>query len=586
MGDHVITFAAHGAPQRHNQARVIQDRALIETLGREYNRNDHPYQENYYFKPQFELHDDWAISETQYLNANFFLTTGTGGGRYLRNDAFDTETGQVGFKEVSEGTDWYRFGRNARFVYEKTGLALSGYDPVSRVYTYGSITDTVTGSATDIATGTFDHSWRNDSQNNHVQFGFNTAYQQKISDMFSITVGGEARHWEAEHYAQSFDFRHFDTVTGEVVTVEEVQKRYNYDGIVTNLSGFGRLLINPNPDLTFMIDGQYASYSSRVEEKPIQVFDYGAGRFTNTTFFASKDTRNPDGSLKYSDSDYERTYDFFMPKIGANYNVNKNLNVFANYSISKKEPKVGDWYDRDDGPGALQVEEGAELDAETLTNIELGLGYRTAQFAVAANFYTMDFEDKIESVTNQSGDRETINAGKSKNQGFELMANARLNKWDAMASLALASNEWEEMNVQEIFGEDAADVKGKVVPFHPEQMFNGEIGYTTGNLRFGLGVVYWDNYYTNYTNELADGSEAKLPAFFELNAVVSYNFKLNNSDVYLRLNLNNLTNKDNNFQSAAWTRDFNRNDALGGVYTQYVLQSPLFHTMFTAEVQL
>jgi outer membrane receptor protein involved in Fe transport len=334
-----------------------------------------------------------------------------------------------------------------------------------------------------------------------------------------------------------------------------------------------------------MLDGQYASYSSKVEENKMRVYDFGAERFTNTYYYATKDLKNSDGSLVYKDSDYERTFTFFMPKVGANYNVTDRVNVYGNYSISKKEPKVGDWYDRDDGPGALQAGE-KELEAETLSNIELGLGYKTDNYFVKANLYSMDFDDKIESVTNQSGDRETINAGNSKHQGIEIEAGGRFSKWDAMISGTYCQNEWQSMNVQEIFGQPAEDVVGKIVPFAPQQMLHAEVGYNIGNLRLGLGTTYWDDYYTNYTNELDDGSKAKLPSFFVLNAVISYKVNLQGADVDLRLNLQNITNKDDNFQNAAWTRDFNRNDDLGGVYTTYVVQSPLFYTMFTAQVAL
>jgi len=48
--------------------------------------------------------------------------------------------------------------------------------------------------------------------------------------------------------------------------MEEVQLCYDYDGIVTNLSGFAGLLISPIQNFTDILDGQYASYDSRVEE--------------------------------------------------------------------------------------------------------------------------------------------------------------------------------------------------------------------------------------------------------------------------------------------------------------------------------
>ena len=582
LGNHVITFNAHGAPQRHNQARSMQDMNLLKKLGREYNRYNHPYQENYYFKPQFELHHDWAINDRSFLKTNAFLTFGRGGGRYLRNDYFDVNTGLVTFKQVSAATDAKNFGRHARFIYEMTGQALTGYNPATNEFVYNGDTTTVS-KARNLISSTYDHSWRNDSQNHHIQYGFNTAYQNKLSDMITVTLGGEARYWKARHFAQSFDFRMFDLNTGSVKRIDEVQLRYDYDGIVINTSAFGRLLISPINDLTIMLDGQYARYSSRVEERPIRVYDFAAQKWTDIFYYQTRDLKDENGNPKYKDSDYQRVFTFFMPKAGFNYNITPEFNFFGNISVSKKEPKTADWYSRSSGPGANQPKDEngnpIELKPESLTNYEAGIGYYGRYVIVKANAYLMNFEDKIERVVNQAGELVTINAGKARHMGLELEARFRYHRWDGLLSATYSRNRWQEMNVQKIFGINKEDVVNKVVPFAPERIFNAELGYNIKGFRFGLSTSYWDEYYGNYDNT------AKLPAFFELNAVIAYHFKLAGSDVDIRLNLNNITNREN-YTRAAWTRDFNRNDDLAGKYYMYVVQAPLFYTFLTTQITL
>ncbi|MBN2365973.1 MAG: TonB-dependent receptor [Calditrichaeota bacterium] len=577
LGRHILTFNAHGAPQRHFQASAAQDKDLLDRLGREYNRYNHPYQENYYFKPQFELHWDWAMSDKAYLKTNAFVTFGRGGGRYLRNDFFDVNTGEVGFKEVNEFTDWLEFGRHARFTYDNLGVVLVGYDPVNNTYTYGSTSGEVTRSRM-LTSSQYSHSWRNDSQNDHNQFGVNTAYQRQLNEYLTFVLGGEARYWNAHHFAQSFYFRKLNLTDGSVKELEEVQQRYDYDGIVTNLSGFGRLLISPIQDLTVMLDGQYASYSSKVEENPMRVYDFALESWTPYTYLSTKDKKDAQGNPLFQDSDYERTFSFFMPKVGANYNLSKKLNVFANYSISKKEPKVGDWYARDNGPGVNQLE-GQELKEETLTNIEVGAGYQSRFIGAKANFYIMNFDDKIESVLDQSDNRITINAGKARFTGVELQTSARYRRYDALLTVTYSQNRWQEMNVKEIFGIPSEDVVDKVVPFFPERMIHAEVGYNFGPFRIGLGTSYWDEYYGNYDNT------ASLPAYFSLDAMVNYTFNIGGTDVDMRLNLNNITSREN-FMEAAWSSDFNRNDALVGLYRMYVVQGPLFHSFFTTQISL
>jgi len=145
------------------------------------------------------------------------------------------------------------------------------------------------------------------------------------------------------------------------------------------------------------------------------------------------------------------------------------------------------------------------------------------------------------------------------------------------------------MNVQKIFGADASLVKNKVVPFAPEQLANLSAGYMIGSkLHIGLGVNWWDEYYATYTNNYtrADGSEAsaKLPYFFDLSANVSYPIQLGGTNIRLRLDLNNITNRDSNLMRAAYSADFGRNDSLNSKYSWYVLQAPLFNAFFTTEI--
>ena len=564
---HLLTVNFIGAPQRHRQAGAVQDMALLKTLGREYSRRNHPYQENYYFKPQYELHDGWSINENSHINSTFFYTTGHGGGRYLRNDFFDVNTGLIGFKNVSDATDAKYFGRDARNIYERTGIVLTGYDPVAKTFTYNGIVSKVSR-ATDLISGSYSHSWKNDSQNNHNQVGFNTAYTNRFNQYVTISAGGELRHWRAEHTAQSFNFRKSNGAGG-VTTLAEAQRRYDYDGIVNNTSAFGRVLVSPIPALTLMLDGQWAQSAQRIEELPIRIYDFAAEKFLNATFFATKT------SGKFKASDYERTYSFFMPKFGINYNATDKVNIYANYSISKKEPKTGDWYNRSSGPRTTQI-----LKEETLRNFEVGFGYSTRNLSVSANYYYMKFEDKIASVTDQAGDRVTINAGNAIHKGLELAANGRYGIVDGSLSITVSSNRWNKLNVKKIFGINASNVIDKVVPFSPENLTHASFGVSFApNFRIGLSADAWNKYYGNYDNT------SVLPNYFTINAVVSYSFKMNNSDIQIRLNVDNISNREQ-FSRASWTRDFNRNDYRRARFFMNVLQAPLRSGFLTVTVTL
>ncbi len=550
---HKINLSFIGAPQEHNQVYFKSDRNLMETLGREYSRNNHKYQENYYFKPQFSVRDEWKITDNQLLMTNLFVTTGIGGGKYLNQDKFDVETGKIGFQDImSESNENGNFGRHAQYIYEITNseLILEGFipsDPDNFGYpTYNGFILTTSG--TDFFKSRYDYSWRNNRISDHKQFGMNTYYQYDINNNYKLVVGGEMRNWQADHIGKRENFRHYNPeFPDSVETYETFQTTYDYTSDVLNMSTFARLQIKPIEKMNIVLDGQYARYASQVEENKIEIYDLGTGEPTGYYFYSTKEITEvveQDTVLKFNEDDYKKVFSFFSPKVGVNYNLSEYFNIMANYSLAYKEPRTSDWYSGYDGPDGNQMytknivlqdsvgdyynqdEEHfyGELKPEKINTIEFGIGYDGVYFDIDANYYISEYEDKIERVNlpvteeyyhaaedsigiNEYDATLTLNAGKARHQGLELSTKFKLKNFDSSASLTLSKNRWVSMNVDEIFGGSAEDMIGKVVPNSPETMANASIGYTfkelplNGKLRIGFTGKYWDDYYANYTNE-------------------------------------------------------------------------------------
>ena len=592
-GKHAFTLNFHGAPQEHNQQRTTTDQDLIRRLGREYNRNAHPYQQNYYFKPVLELHWDYVNKNISWQSV-VFATKGTGGGRYLRNDLFNTVTGENTFKPVSLDTDWSEFGRHARWIYENTDIELEGYNGADETYSYRGTTGTVTSGRL-IIPSQFGHSWQNDSRNNHDQYGGNTTFRIKANP-FEATFGGEYRYWKAQHFAESKNFRYYGT-DGQPRFYNQVMNRYDYDGFVTNLSGYGRFLVDLGEVVFINVDLQYATINQRVEENPIPIFDFGSGEFINQTYTA---TQGPGSS--FSDEDYERDYSFFTPKFGGLVRLSKNIELYASYSEAYKEPTVGDWYDREDGPGANQrTSPDAEeivLEPEKVTDIEAGINIREKWFELSITGYLIEYEDRIESITNQDGGRLTINVGDATHKGIESSIAFKLGKLNLWASGAIAENRWaDELNAEIIFSINADDVEGRYVPYSPQQMLNAGASFDIGRLTLGVTLDWWDKYYGKYDNldehiyndsrDIITQTSGKLPHFESWNIAAAYKTSISGSDITFRAEVKNIFSRRDNFQRAFTGRDFNYSD--NGIDTYlvtktFVVPSPLIHGFFTVQV--
>ncbi|MCD4828063.1 MAG: TonB-dependent receptor [Candidatus Cloacimonetes bacterium] len=626
LGRHSLNYSLIGAPQKHNQTRKVSDPMLFSHLGREYNRNNSPYQENYYFKPQFSVRDEWTISENSNMMTNVFFTVGNGGGKYLRNDTFDgdmragrTPTGEMGTQEVKYRTDNRYFARHALWAWETAGVILPGFDPDTGTYVgwdpdTGAYTDTSNvHTASNLVNDTYNHTWLNDSQNDHVQLGLNTYFQHEVSDQLTITVGGEMRRWMADHYAQSMDFRCWNTESTGTDTVRvfsEVQRRYDYSSIVHNMSGFIRAQIAPVPGvINVVLDGQWANYTSEIDENPIDIFDFRTGEFTGETFYATRNRKDDDGNLMFDDNDYSKTFKFFSPKMGLNINLTDHVNVLTNFSIAYKEPRTYEWYDRSDGPNQGQVyddngdEKTYELKPEKTQTLEWGLGYTGIILDANVNYYITNYTDKIESVSDEQLGNITMNAGRARHQGWEFTAKVDDGTCDLMLSLTLSQNRWMRMNVTQIFSTQAENIVGKVVPFSPEKMMTIAQGFTfrdnpsQSKFRIGWKLKWWAEYYGNYTNEYDvpvfhdDGTntiethKARLPWFIQIDVDMKYDFHIHGTEVSLKLDFNNFYDW-RNISSASWASDYGTNNPImNGRRYMYVSPAPRFNMFLTTEVK-
>jgi outer membrane receptor protein involved in Fe transport len=671
LGSHKLTTNLIGSPQEHNQVYFKSDRKLMDTLGREYNRNNHAYQENYYFKPQFSLRDEWTMAENQSMVTNLFVTKGDGGGKYLNQDKFDINTGALYFRDDFLDSDdpaayeHTEYAQHALYLWENYGVEMQGFCPVDTVLIGGVIPvvgpsyngELISGQGYDFFRSRYDYSWRNNSISDHFQMGMNTYYDYDINPMINLVCGGELRSWHANHIGKRENFRHYNPAFPDSVeTFDTFQKTYDYTTDVLNMSAFARMQYKPLPNLNIMVDGQIARYSSSVEENPIELYDLATGTPLGVSFYSTKNITEVVGQdtlLKFTDDDYQKVYSFFSPKFGVNYNLSQYFNLRANYSIAYKEPRTGDWYSGYDGPDGNQLytknvvkqdDQGmyynedeehfyGELDPEKINTVEFGIGYQGEIFEIDANYYISDYTDKIERVSipvseeyyyaqeDSIGIREydaslTLNAGQARHQGLELSTSMDWMNIDANGSLTLSTNRWTEMNVDIFDDVPAEDMVDKIVPFSPEKMASGSLGYTFGNmpldgkLRLGLNARYWDDYYANYTNEYysnyvlntsgeyeADSTSvksSKLPYFFELGADVKYSFNLPGVKAFIKMGFNNITNREN-YSSANVRSDYNRgyfnedgefvDDYLTGNETMYVTPAPLFNYFMTMEVR-
>ena len=618
---HKLRFSFFISTQSHGQAFALQDIDLFPVLGREYNRRNHTWQENFYTKPFWSLKHEWQISDFLSLTNNFFYTLGRGADQNCANDLFDVKTGIVGFQPSSRGSDAYAFGSHAQFLYVNYGLQTTDFIPGGQLFVFKNVpfeNNDNNGAGINFFADQHSHSYQNLRKRDHHQLGLISIMSQVVNPSLQVDYGMDLRFWHGHRdgemrmlkVSDMDPYRPLWSPTLEDLFRPIVQSTFNFDTEVSAFAPFGRLTWKPYQKVTLQSGIQMTLTRAEVIEDPIQLIDFGTWGYFNTAKRTTADRESFSRTFGLT-NDYMRDYTYFTPWMGGNVNISDNLNFLVRFARAKKEPSILDWYDYGNGP-LLQksvypeMPEAVDLVPETATGFEVGSGFFTSNFKIQAGYYHTIYTNKIERVVDINDRRTILNAGQALFQGIEGSIDANFSMIDASASFALAHNRWQQMNVKTIFDSDARDVIGKIVPFAPERIANLRLGIdipisSTNSWRFEFQVHYWDEYYGTYTNTYIKFNEkiiggahyqetsiysSKLPYFLDVGCRMIYAAKLKTLEYTFRIDIDNILNRHENFMRAQYSIDYTRNDFQAGRYNWYVLQAPLLNIFLTAEITL
>lgn len=269
------------------------------------------------------------------------------------------------------------------------------------------------------------------------------------------------------------------------------------------------------------------------------------------------------------------SYDFFNPKFGLFWQLNKYNNVYASFSVAHKEPTRNDYEDNI----------GTELKAEKLADWELGYKYQSPTFTAGANLYLMNYTNQfvLTGQLNEIGEMTATNdnSGKSYRMGVELEAAyqpADWFRWDMNATFSRNRNkDWTVSAVQEDSWEDQGtlNIGDTKTSFSPEIIFNNILtfqwkGWKAQLLSQYIGEQYMTNTGFRYAKVGDEQIKMTLSDHFTNNLDLSYTFKTKSiKNITAGVTLYNLTSlkydnngwayceigKDQNGNAYAWTTD-------------------------------
>ena len=220
--------------------------------------------------------------------------------------------------------------------------------------------------------------------------------------------------------------------------------------------------------------------------------------------------------------DIDERFDFFNPKVGLSWQINRYSRLFGSFSVAHKEPTRNNYTD------------GKLFDhpkSERLIDYELGYTYANSWLNLGANLYYMDYKDQLvlTGELNEIGEPLAANMPDSYRMGVELMAGIRTNfglSWDINAT-------WSKNRIQNFTetlyeNEDVSGAHWEInhgdtpIAFSPDFLVNNTLTYRWKGWETSLQSQYVSKQYLNNACQ----EDQTLDAYFVSNLRLAYTFKL------------------------------------------------------------
>jgi len=444
LGNHLLTFSAMGAPQKHAQRSYkksistfdkdyaaklgVDTSGLGPSFGIRYNPNwgylnrwqygsngEKIYQDepeklsqamNYYFKPQISIRDFWRIHDRFYLSNILYASFGQGGGTGTATSdkngspgsstpPLDPITGQVMFQNFYDGNMEDTTGRSSSI------LRSSRNDH----YWFGLLSTfnwEVTGEWTvsgglDLRTYRGEHfrevydllggSYFLDNSNN------NRLWNQKMYEGDKIQYNNDSKvRWGGVFLQAEFkreNWTAFLNVTTALSAYQRIDYFRNKDLILdkttyTEVIGYGDIFYyNGSQDLIYSFGNGDTHYQSNDTTYVIK----RAGSTYDTLFITDAtgyDINSPES--RYTHTSW-KVFPGFTAKGGVNYNVDEHNNVYMNVGYLSRAPRFNNVFDTDN-------KEFLDIRNEQIQAFELGYSYYSKKIGFSINGYLTKWKNK------------------------------------------------------------------------------------------------------------------------------------------------------------------------------------------------
>lgn len=242
------------------------------------------------------------------------------------------------------------------------------------------------------------------------------------------------------------------------------------------------------------------------------------------------------------------TLPFINPKIGINYELTQNTNIYGSYSIGNKEPGRDDY---------VQSAPSGRPKPETLNDIEAGINHSAKRFIFGVNVYYMNYTDQLvlTGEINDVGAYNRTNVAKSYREGIEIQGGVKILKsltWNANATFSRNKirNFKEYIDNYDSTAQSLNIYKESDIAFSPAIIAGSTLIFEpVKNLKFSLISKYVSEQYLDNTSD----ENRKLDAFFVNDFRINYSIKTKYiPEIGFTVAINNIFNEEYESNGYTW----------------------------------
>lgn len=306
---------------------------------------------------------------------------------------------------------------------------------------------------------------------------------------------------------------------GDVISIQAVPdfnspyEWYRNKSDKNSSMAFAKLYYNLSPKITLFLDGQFRHITYTMQ--------------------------GVDDDLELLNNNFE--WDFFNPKAGVYYTINKRHSLFGSFAVAHREPTRTDL--KEAGKSMKQVS------YETLYDTELGYTYRVHTHALSVNLYNMHYDNQLvlTGKLNNVGAARMENVPESYRRGAEFMLNTRFVPtvaWNSAVSLSrnIIKNYTEySINYDDNWNEEihAKHIGRSHISYSPQIVANTQLVlHPTDDIQLGLTYKYVGaQYYDNSSN-----ADRSIPSYSVVNFSSAYSIAFQRCVLKIQANVYNLLN--------------------------------------------